>query len=333
MIQTAAFVAAGILSIALTAVVTRYIGLWFRGWVTQVGISLPALVFMSLRKVNPTTIVDAQVMSVQAGLSRIPNDQLEAHYLAGGNVLTLVRALVVAHRARIDLNWETAAAIDLAGRDVLEAVLVSVNPIVIDCPDPDSGTRTLVAVARDGIQLKVNVRVTVRTNLSRLIGGATQRTIVARIGEGVVSSIGSCDTYREALRNPLLISQRVLQAGLDSQTAFELVSVDIADITVGSNIGARLRIDRAEAEIRIAQSRAEQRRAQAIAQQQKMKALTRENMALLVLEEAVIPAAIAESFRQGNIASRTRRMSLAKNSRLPFPRRSQTTTDEWPHSV
>lgn len=330
MLETTGFVVAGVLLVVLAVVVARYTGLWFRGWVTQVGISLPSLVFMSLRRVNPTTIVDAQVMSVQAGLRRIPNDQLEAHYLAGGNVLTLVRALVVAHRARIELNWETAAAIDLAGRDVLEAVLVSVNPIVIDCPDPDRGTRTLTAVAKDGIQLLVNVRVTVRTNLSRLVGGATQRTIVARIGEGVVSSIGSCDTYREALRNPLLISRRVLEAGLDSQTAYELVSVDIADITVGSNIGARLRIDRAEAEIRIARSRSEQRRARAIAEQQKMKALTRENVGHVVLAEAMIPAGMSEAFRTGNIARRTRRISLAKNSFNFFPRRPMTMADGLP---
>jgi uncharacterized protein YqfA (UPF0365 family) len=321
MFETIGFVVAAALVLILVGVVTRYTTLWFRGWVTNVGISLPSLVFMSLRRVNPAMIVDAQVISVQAGLVRIPNDQLEAHFLAGGNVLSLVHALVVAHRARIELDWQTAAAIDLAGRDVLEAVLVSVNPMVIDCPDPASKSKFLTAVARDGIQLRVRVRVTVRTNLAQLIGGATERTIVARIGEGVVSSIGTCDSYQEALRNPLLISRRVLAAGLDSQTAFQLVSVDIADITVGSNIGARLRIDRAEAEIRIAVSRAEQRRAMAIAQQQTMKALTRENEALVVLAEAEIPKAVSQAFREGNMSRRSKGMLLAKDSKSYFPRK------------
>lgn len=319
MFQTIGFVTAGALVIVLAGVTIRYTGLWFRGWVTQVGISLPALVFMSLRNVNPTTIVDAQVMSVQAGLPRIPNDQLEAHYLAGGDVQLLVRALIVAHRAQIELNWVTAAAIDLAGRNVLAAVRVSVNPVVIDCPDPVSGRDTLVAVSRDGIQLKVRVRVTVRTNLAQLIGGTTERTIVARIGEGIVSSIGSCATFREALENPLLIAQRVLRAGLDSQTAFELVSADIADITVGDNVGARLRIDQAEADIRVAQAGAEQRRAMAVARLQQMIALTVENTALVVLAEAEIPPAISQSFRAGNLARRARQTSLAKDSLSLFP--------------
>lgn len=314
MLYNIGLVVAAVVLLALAVVVIRYFGLWFRAWVTHAGISLPSLVFMSLRGVSPTVIVDAQVMAVQAGLPRTPSSKLEAHYLAGGNVLRLARALIAAQRARIELTWDAAAAIDLSGRDVLEAVRVSVNPIVIACPDPDTGRPTLDAVARDGIQLKVRVLVTVRTNLAQLIGGATERTIIARVGEGIVSAIGSCETYTVALANPLLIARKVLQSGLDSQTAFELVSVDIADITVGNNIGARLQMDQAEADMRVARALAEQRRAMAVARVQEMIAMTVESEAVRVLSEAAVPSAMAQAFRNGN----TRR--LAKRSVLPMDR-------------
>ncbi len=298
--------------IGLSVVVVRYFSLWLRGWSTRVGISLPALVFMSLRNVNPHVIVDAQVLAVQAGLPKTTNAKLEGHYLAGGNVLKVTRALIIAHRARIPLLWDTAAAIDLAGRDILEAIQTSVYPIVIDCPDPAGGTVTVDGVARDGIQLKARVRVTVRTNFERLIGGATQRTVIARVGQGIVTAIGSCDTYKQVLLNPQLIAQRVLSAGLDAHTAYELVSIDIADIDVGANIGARLQIDQAEADVRVARAHAEQRRAMAIAQQQEMVALTQENYALVVLNEAEIPQGLAHSFSR-YAASPIRRARLPRS--------------------
>lgn len=296
--------------------VGKYFRLWLWATVTGTRISMAALVMMSLRKVNPRTIVEAKVMTVQAGLDSITTQALEAHVLAGGNLPQVVLALIVAHRAKISLNWDTAAAIDLAGRNVLEAVQVSVNPKVIDCPDPDvAGAAMVSAVAKDGIQLKVRVRVTVRTNLLQLIGGATEQTVIARIGEGVVSAIGSCETYAEALAEPVRISHQVMERGLDSQTAFSIVSIDIADIDVGENVGARLQTDQAEADIRIARAKAEERLAAAIAFEQEMKALTRENQARVVLAEAQVPAAIAHAFRAGQLGmdepSETGRKSVA----------------------
>ncbi len=271
---------------------------------TGTRIRMLSLVSMSLRKVDPALIVKCKIMAVQAGLPDFPTEAIEAQYLAGGNVQRVTLALIVAHRAGIPLDWETAAAVDLAGRDVLEAVQVSVNPKVIDCPDPESGRgTTLDGVARDGIQLKVRVRVTVRTNLSQLIGGATESTVIARVGQGIVSAIGSCETYREALTDPLLITRQVLSKSLDSQTAFAIVSIDIADIDVGQNIGAGLQMSQAEADIRIARANAEQRRAMAVAREQEMVALTRENEAAVVLAEAGIPAAIATAYVNGQLSA------------------------------
>lgn len=284
-----------LLAIGMVAVVARYFSLWLRGWSTRVGIGLPSLVFMSLRNVNPTVIVDAQILAVQAGLPRTSSAKLEGHYLAGGNVQKVTRALIIAHRARIALSWDTAAAIDLAGRDVLEAIETSVYPIVIDCPDPAGGTVTVDGVARDGIQLQARVRVTVRTNFERLIGGATQRTIIARVGQGIVTAIGSCDSYKQVLTNPQLIASSVLSAGLDAHTAYEIVSIDIGDIVVGENIGARLQIDQAEADVRVARAKAERRRAMAMALTQEMETLTQEHLALVVLNEAEIPRGIARA--------------------------------------
>lgn len=231
---------------------SKYFKLWLRAFVTRARISPLTLVFMSLRKVNPNVIVDAKISAVQAAIPEISTAALEAHYLAGGNVQRVTRALIAASRARIDLDWDTAAAIDLAGRNVLEAVQTSVDPKVIDCPDPRRGRTTLDGVARDGIQLKARARVTVRTNLSQLVGGATEDTVIARVGEGIVSAIGSSENHKVVLANPALIAQAVLRKSLDSQTAYEIVSIDIADIDVGDNVGARLQADQAEADMRVA---------------------------------------------------------------------------------
>jgi len=294
--------------VIVLAVVAAYFKLWLRAFVARARIGPFSLLFMSLRKVNPTAIVDAKIMSVQAGLREITTERLEGHYLAGGNIKTVVRALIVAHRAEIELDWNTAAAIDLAGRNVLEAVQTSVDPKVIDCPDPKSfGRTTLDGVAKNGIQLKARARVTVRTNLSQLVGGATEDTIVARVGEGIVSAIGSCNTHNEVLADPMLISKTVLNKGLDSQTAYAIVSIDIADIDVGDNIGARLQADQAEADMRIARAKAEERRARAVAAEQEMKALTVENQSKVVLAEAEIPLAMAEAYRMGCLRSNERR--------------------------
>jgi uncharacterized protein YqfA (UPF0365 family) len=288
-----------LIAIIFLAIFAMYFRLWLRAFVTRAGIGPLTLVFMSWRKVNPNTIVDAKIMAVQAGLKDISTRRLEAHYLAEGNVLRCVRALIAAHRAKIPLDWNTASAIDLAGRDVAEAVNTSVNPKVIDCPDPRTGRTTLDGVAKDGIQLKARARVTVRTNIPQLIGGATEETVIARVGEGIVSAIGSCATHKEVLANPMLIARAVLQKGLDSQTAYEIVSIDIADIDVGDNIGARLQADRAEADMRIARAKAEERRARAVADEQKNRALTIANQARLILAEAEIPLAMADAYRGG----------------------------------
>lgn len=280
----------------------KYFKLWLRSFVTRARISPFALVFMSLRKVSPEVIVDAKISAVQAGLTGISTPALEAHYLAGGNVQRVVRAMIAANRALIDLDWDTAAAIDLAGRDVLEAVRTSVDPKVIDCPDTKrNGRATLDGVAKDGIQLKARARVTVRTNLNQLIGGATEETVIARVGEGIVSAIGSCESHKQVLSNPMLIAETVMKKGLDAQTAYEIVSIDIADVDVGDNIGAQLQADQAEADVRVARARAEQRRAEAVAVEQEMQARTQENRAKVVLAEAEIPLAMAEAFERGQL--------------------------------
>lgn len=293
-----------LLLLVFGAMFLRYFNLWFRAFVTRARIGPLSLVFMALRKVNPQVIVDSKIMAVQAGLTDISTEAMEAHYLAGGNVPLIIRSLIAAHRARIDLNWDTAAAIDLAGRNVLEAVQTSVDPKVIDCPDSKRhGRTTLDGVSKDGIQLKARARVTVRTNLGQLVGGATEETVIARVGEGIVSAIGSCETHKEVLANPMLIARAVLNKGLDSQTAYEIVSIDIADIDVGDNVGARLQADQAEADMRIARAKAEERRAMAVAQEQEMKALTQENKAKVVMAESEIPKAMADAYRSGNLRS------------------------------
>ena len=288
--------------------------LWFRGLVSGANIGILEVIAMSLRQVNPKVVIESKIQAVQAGLetkkSKDNNDdpwlvstnRLESLYLAGGKVHRVVDALVAAKSAGIMLNFDQAAAIDLAGRDVLEAVQTSVDPKVIDCPNPTkSGKTYLSAIAMDGVELKVRTRVTVRTNLDQLIGGATEDTIMARVGESIISSIGSAETHSVVLENPDLITKAVLGRGLDAQTAFEIVSIDIADVNVGENIGARLQADQAEADTRVARAKAEQRRAEAIATEQEMKAKVVDNNAKLILAEAEVPKAMAQAFREGNV--------------------------------
>lgn len=286
-------------------VFARYFGLWIQSKTTGAGISLLDLVMMSFRKVNATVIVRSKIIAVQTRLIEeydVSTRALEAHYLSRGNVPRVIQALVAAHRARIALDWQKAVAIDLAGRNVLEAVQTSVNPRVIDCPDGKGNpTAYLSAVAGDGIELRVRARVTVRTNLDQLIGGATEETVIARVGQGIVQAIGKQASYKLVLESPELISHEVLHLGLEKQTAFEIVSIDIADIDVGENIGARLQADQAEADTRVAQARAEQHRAEMFAREQEMIAGVQENRAKVVLAEAEVPNAIAEAFRTGRL--------------------------------
>jgi uncharacterized protein YqfA (UPF0365 family) len=279
--------------------------LWLQAKTSGADVSMGSLVGMYFRQVRSQVIVNAKIMAAQAGLdinrrTGISTQRLEAHYLAEGNVMNVINAIIAAQRAGIDLDFDRAAAIDLAGRDVLEAVKTSVHPRVIDCPDQRHGSSFLSAIAMNGIELKVKARVTVRTNLDQLIGGATEETVIARVGESIISSIGSSENHLLVLENPNLITRTVLKRGLDNQTAFRIVSIDIAHIEVGQNIGARLRADQAEADVRMARAQAEQRRAEAIAQEQVMKAKVAENRANLVLAEAEVPKAMAQAFIDGN---------------------------------
>jgi len=279
----------------------RYANLYVRSILTNAGVGLLDMVAMSLRRVSPSIIVNARVTLVQAGIEDVSKRDLEAHYLAGGNVDRVVRAMVTANRARIELPFRTAAGIDLAGRDVLEAVRTSVIPKVIDCPNPASGKSEIAAVAKNGIQVLAKARITVRTNLSQLIGGAGEETIIARVGEGIVSTIGSKASHQEVLENPDHISKTVLARGLDAQTAFEIVSIDIADVDIGNNIGARLQADQAEADKRVAQANAEKRRAMAVAAEQEFQAKVMENRAKVVEAEAQIPLGMADALRNGRL--------------------------------
>ncbi|MFW6133296.1 MAG: flotillin-like protein FloA, partial [Planctomycetota bacterium] len=283
------------------ALVAQVFGLWFQALFAQARISLRELIGMRFRKVDPRIIVLSKIQAVQANLDFLKTSDLESHYLAGGRVRNVVVALIASNRANISLTWKTATAIDLAGRDILDAVQTSVNPKVIDCPNPASGKTTVDAVARDGIQVKARARVTVRANIDRLVGGATEETIIARVGEGIVTTIGSAESYKAVLENPDNISKRVLEKGLDAGTAFEILSIDIADVDVGENVGAKLQADQAEADKRRFQAEAEKRRAMAMAREQEMKALTQENRAKVVAAEAEVPRAIAEAFRGGNL--------------------------------
>ncbi len=290
-----------ILALIFLLIFFRFFNLWIQAWLTDAKVSIFQMIGMMLRKVNYAMIVQQKIALVQAGLRDIQTKDLESHYLARGNVPKTAAAVIAAYKAGIDLPWKTAAAIDLAGRDTLDAVRTSVYPKVIDCPDPNKGARTLDAVARNGIQLRVKARVTVQTKLERLVGGATEETIIARVGQGIVSAIGSADDHKAVLANPSIISKEVLDKGLDAATAFHIVSIDIADVEVGENIGAKLQADQAAADLRVAQAEAEKRRAAAVAREQEMKALVEENRAKVVLAEAEVPLAISQAFRDGRL--------------------------------
>lgn len=309
---------------------SRYFGLWIQSQLTRANITFWNLLGMTFRKVNSRAIVRSKIMATQAGLTDtdLTSEALEAHYLAGGNVQQVIRALIAAKKAKtISLTFREATAIDLAGRDVLESVQTSVYPKVIDCPPRGSTKPSLDAVAKDGIQLKVKARVTVRANLQQLIGGATEETIIARVGEGIVSAIGSAVDHKAVLENPDVISKAVLAKRLDSQTAFEIVSIDIADIDVGANIGARLQADQAEADTQVARARAEGKRAAAVAEEQEFQAKIEESRASVVKAQSAVPLAMADSFRSGaltildyyklqNVSADTEmRKSLASNTR------------------
>jgi uncharacterized protein YqfA (UPF0365 family) len=316
-------IAVAILAASVAFLVFFYYGaLWIQAYMCDADVRMMSLIGMSLRRVKPGMIVTAKIMGSQAGLNidrqrGMSTASLEAHFLAGGDVMQVVRAIIAAHRAGINLDFDRAAAIDLAGRDVLDAVRTSVSPKVIDCPEPlGRGNTTLSAVARNGVELRIRARVTVRTNLDQLIGGATEETIIARVGQGIITAIGSSETHMDVLEMPARISKSVLSRGLDANTAFEIVSIDIADIDVGNNIGARLQSDQAEADTRVARARAEARRAEAIATQQEMKAKVTDSRARLVLAEAQVPAALAVAFRAGQSRSPQTQNSRVRSSPL-----------------
>ncbi|HON90773.1 MAG TPA: flotillin-like protein FloA [Sedimentisphaerales bacterium] len=292
-ITTGILVVIGIVVLVAALIMLKFARLWLQAYFSRADVRLSELIGMWLRRVDSRTIVLSKITAVQAGLQLTTKD-LESHYLAGGRVPNVVRALIAADRANIDLSFKTATAIDLAGRDILDAIQTSVNPKVIDCPDPKKGKETIDAVAQDGIQLRAKARVTVRTNIQRLVGGATEETIIARVGEGIVTTIGSAITYKNVLENPDRISKAVLDKGLDAGTAFEILSIDIADVDVGENVGAQLQAAQAEADMRRAKAEAEKRRAMAVAREQEMRALVVEN-------DAKVPLAISEAFRAGNL--------------------------------
>lgn len=296
----AVFIIIALIVLFVLVLVGRFFNLWLQARLSGAPVGFMDLIGMMFRKVDPRMIVFARIQAVKAGIN-ITTDQLEAHFLSGGRIRQVINALIAADRAELELPWDRACAIDLAGRDIFEAVQTSVNPKVIDCPNPSQGRMTIDAVAQDGIQLRAKARVTVRANLAKLIGGATEETIVARVGEGIVTTIGSATSHKAVLENPDRISKTVLEKGLDAGTAFEILSIDIADIDVGENIGAKLQADQAEADKRRFQAEAEKRRAAAIALEQEHKAEVQKNRALVVAAEAEIPKAMAEAFRSGNL--------------------------------
>ncbi len=298
----------GIVIFTFVIIFLNFLGVWIRALMSGAKVTLGSLIGMKLRRIPPALIVDARIRLVKAGIE-LSTDALEAHFLAGGDIINVGNALIAADKANIELSFQRAAAIDLAGRDVLEAVRTSVNPKVIDCPDPSKGTTMLDAVAKDGIRLLVKARVTVRANLDRLVGGATEDTIIARVGQGIVSAIGSSTSYKDVLENPDSISRRVLDSGLDAQTAFEIVSIDIADVSVAgvsgvrevANVGALLETERAEADKKLRQAEAEGRRAMAVAYEQEMKARVQEMNAKVVEAKAEVPRAMAQALREGRM--------------------------------
>jgi len=290
----------GLIVVVFLWLAASVIGLWFQAWVSGASVKMLELIGMKFRKVNMGLIVRARIESVKAGVE-ISANSLEAHYLSGGSVLHVTRAVIIADRAKLDMDFKRASMIDLAGRDVLDAVNTSVNPKVIDCPGHSSNRNTIDAVCKDGIQLKVRARVTVRTALDRLVGGATEETVIARVGEGIVSAIGSAQSHSHVLENPDIISKAVLHKGLDAGTAYEILSIDIADIDVGDNIGAKLQEEQAEADKHVAQAKAEERRAMAVAHEQEMIARVQENRAKVVEAEARVPEAMAQALREGKV--------------------------------
>jgi uncharacterized protein YqfA (UPF0365 family) len=290
----------GLIALVFIIIMANFFSLWLRALLSGAHVSFLTLIGMRLRKVSPSVIVQARIMGVKAGLE-VETDRLEAHYLAGGNVMRVATALIAGTKANLGLGLEKACIIDLAGRDVLDAVRASVTPKVIDCPDPRKGRATIDAVAKDGIQLKAKARVTVRTNIDKLIGGATEETIIARVGEGIVTTIGSAATFKDVLENPDQISRTVMGKGLDAGTAYRILSIDVADVDVGENVGAKLQAEQAEADSRRFQAKAEELRAQMVAREQEMKAEAQKNRALVILAEAEIPKAIAQAFREGNL--------------------------------
>jgi len=292
---------AGVIVVVILLVIAQFFRLWLQAYMSNADVKMTDLIGMRLRKVDMSTIVFAKIQLVKSGIHDMATNDLESHYLAGGRVANVTRAMIAANRAGLPLDWNKACAIDLAGRDITDAINTSVNPRVIDVPDPGRGRQTIDAVAMDGIRLKAKARVTVRTNITQLIGGATQQTIIARVGEGIVSAIGSSETYKVVLENPNRISKAVLDKGLDSGTAYEILSIDIADLDVGKNIGAKLQVDQAQADTRRFQAEAEKRRAMAIAQAAENRAKVEENRAKVVLAEVDVPMAMAGAFRAGNL--------------------------------
>jgi uncharacterized protein YqfA (UPF0365 family) len=297
-------IALAIIGLIVVGIVLSFFSVWLRAWLAGAYVGIVNLVAMRLRQVPYGLMVDARITAKKAGIE-ISIDDIEAHYLAGGNVVPTVQALIAAQKAGITLDWQRACAIDLAtkgsGKSVVEAVRTSVDPKVIDCPNPEAGRTTIDGVAKDGIQVKVKARVTVRTNLDRFVGGAKEETIIARVGEGIVTTIGSAESYKVVLESPDSISKVVLKRGLDIGTAFEILSIDIADVDVGENVGAKLQEAQAEANKNMAQAQAEIRRAAAVALEQEMKARVQEMQAKVVEAQAEVPLAIAEAFRQGKL--------------------------------
>ena len=295
-----ALILVGLFLLFLLIMVGQFLALYIQAMLSRAPVGLMEIIAMRFRKVDIRTVVYSRIRAVKAGMD-IPTNALETHYLAGGRVPNVISAMIAARSARIELPWNIATAIDLAGRDILDAVQTSVNPKVIDCPAQSSPRPTIDAVAKDGIQLKAKARVTVRTNIARLVGGATEETIIARVGQGIVSTIGSAIDHKQVLENPDEISRKVMESGLDAGTAFEILSIDIADIDVGDNIGAKLQLDQANADKQKAQAQAESRRAAAVAEEQEFRALEQKNRAVVVLAEAEIPKAMSEAFRSGNM--------------------------------
>lgn len=298
------YIALGIVGLIFLFIFFSFFSVWIRALLAGAHVSLRQLFTMRLRRVPYALLVDTRITAIKAGID-LSIDEIETHYLAGGDVLQTTQGIINAQKARIQLSWNEACAIDLAtkgtGKSIIDAVRTSINPKVIDCPNPQSGRLTIDAVAKDGIQVKVRARVTVRSNLARYVGNAQEETVIARVGEGIVTSIGSADSYKNVLENPDAISKRVLERGLDVGTAFEILSIDIADVDVGDNIGAKLQEAQAEANKNMAQAQAEIKRAAAVAREQEMKALVQEKRAEVVAAEAEVPRAMAEALRSGNL--------------------------------